>query len=40
MRNGDFRERVRYLSLDLWAIRPSEFVGTRRKTVLRGEGNA
>ena len=40
VRNGDFRERVRHFSLDLRAIRPSEFVGTRRKAVLCGEGNA
>ena len=40
VRNGDFRERVRHFSLDLLAIRPSEFVGTRRKAVLHGEGNA
>ena len=40
MRNGDFRERVRHFSLDLQAIRPSEFVGTIRKAVLCGKGNA
>ena len=40
MRNGDFRERVRHFSLDLRAIRPSEFVGTRRKVVLHDERNA
>ena len=39
VRNGDFRERVRHFSLNLRAIRPSEFVGARRKAVLRGEGN-
>ena len=35
-----FRERVCGFSLGLRAIRPSEFVGARRKAVLRGEGNA
>ena len=35
----DFRERRTY-SLDFWEIRPSEFVGTRRKTVLRDEAYA
>ena len=34
------RERVCAFSLRLRAIRPSEFIGTRRKVVLRGEGNA
>ena len=33
------RERVCAFSLRLWAIRLSEFVGTRRKVVLRDEGN-
>ena len=33
-------ERVRDFSLDFWLIRPSKFFGARRKTVLRGEGNA
>ena len=32
-----FRERERDFSLDLRAIRPSEFVGTRRKVALRRE---
>ena len=27
-------------SLGFWAIRPSEFAGTRRKVVLRSEGFA
>ena len=40
MRNGEFRERVRHFSLDLRAIRPSEFIGTRRKVVLHDDGNA
>ena len=40
MRNGDFRESVRHFYLDLRAIRPSKFVGIRRKAVLHGEGNA
>ena len=35
-----FRERECDFSLGFWAIQPSEFVGTRRKAVLRGEGNA
>ena len=45
-RNGVFyfleRERAResHFSLDLRAIRPSDFFGARRKAVLRGEGNA
>ena len=34
------RERESHFSLDLRAIRPLEFVGTRRKVVLCGEGNA
>ena len=34
------RESVCAFSLRLRAIRPSEFVGTRKKVVLRGEGNA
>ena len=34
------RERKCDFSLDFWTIRPSEFVGTRSKVVLRGEGNA
>ena len=33
-----FRERVSSFSLNLWQIRPSKFVGTRRKVVLRGAG--
>ena len=33
------RERE-YFSLDLYAIQLSEFVGTRRRTALRGEGFA
>ena len=32
--------RVSSFSLDLWAIRPSEFFGVRRKAVLRGEAYA
>ena len=28
------------LSLDFWAIRPSEFFGTKRKVALRGEAYA
>ena len=32
-----FSERVSSFSLDLWAIRPSEFFGARRKVVLRRE---
>ena len=35
-----FLERVSNFSLGLRTIRPSEFFGARRKTVLRGEGNA
>ena len=35
-----FRERVSHFSLDLRAIRPSEFFGTRRKVVLRIEAYA
>ena len=37
-KNGGFRERR--TSLDFWEIRPSEFVGTRSKAVLRSEGFA
>ena len=33
-------ERVSNFSLDLWKIRPSVVLGTRRKTALRGEGFA
>ena len=33
-------ERESHFSLKYRAIRPSELVGTRRKVVLRGEGNA
>ena len=32
--------RVSDFSLGFWAIRPSEFVETRRKVVLRSEGFA
>ena len=32
------REGPRSFSLDFWEIRPSEFVGTRSKAVLRSEG--
>ena len=35
-----FSERVSSFSLDLRAIRPSEFFGVRRKVVLRGEAYA
>ena len=35
-----FSSRERDLSLNLWAIRPSEFDGERRKAILRGENNA
>ena len=35
-----FRERVCNFSLDLWDIRQSAVSGTRRRTVLRGEGFA
>ena len=35
--NGVFRVRERDFSLDSQAIRPSEFVGTRRKVALRSE---
>ena len=35
-----FRVRVRDFSLGFWAIRPSEFVGTRSKVVLLSEGFA
>ena len=38
--NGVFRVRERDLSLDSRAIRPSEFVGTRRKVALRSEAYA
>ena len=37
---SDFRERQTSLSLEFQEIRPSEFVGTRRKVVLRGEAYA
>ena len=37
---SDFRERRTSFSLDFREIRPSEFVGTRRKVVLRGEAYA
>ena len=33
-----FRERTSYFSLEIWAIRPSEFVGTRSKVVLLSKG--
>ena len=36
----EFRERMCAFSLDSRAIRPSEFFGTRRKVVLRGEAYA
>ena len=32
-----FLERVCSFSLGFWAIRPSEFVGTRKKVALRSE---
>ena len=35
-----FRERVSSFSLSFYAIRPSEFVGTRGKVVLLSEGFA
>ena len=35
-----FRERISNFSLDLRAIRPSEFFGARRKVALRGEAFA
>ena len=35
-----FRVRERDFSLGFRAIRLSEFVGTKRKVILRGEGNA
>ena len=35
-----FRERVSRFSLNFWQIRPSKFVGTRRKVVLRRAGYA
>ena len=35
-----FSLRERDFSLNFWAIRPSEFVGTRRKVVLREEAYA
>ena len=38
--NGGFREKVSDFSLDLRQIRPSAVFGTRRRTVLRGEGFA
>ena len=34
------RERECVFSLRLRAIQPSEFVGTKRKVILRSEGNA
>ena len=36
----EFRERIPDFSLKYLAIRPSEFFGTRRKAVLRGEAYA
>ena len=36
----DFREKTSNFSLKYREIRPSEFVGTRRKAALRIEGNA
>ena len=39
-KNGGFRERRTSFSLDFREIRPSEFVGTRSKAVLRSEGFA
>ena len=36
----EFRERRCAFSLDLRVIRPSEFIGTRRKVALRGEAYA
>ena len=35
-----FRERISNFSLDLRAIRPSEFFGARRKVALRSEAYA
>ena len=35
-----FRERMCHFSLRFWAIEQSEFIGTRRKVVLRSEGFA
>ena len=35
-----FRETISNFSLDLRAIRPSEFFEARRKVILRGEDNA
>ena len=39
-KNGGFRERRTSFSLDFREIRPSKFVGTRSKAVLRSEGFA
>ena len=39
-KNGGFRERMTFFSLDFREIQPSEFAGTRSKTVLRSEGFA
>ena len=38
--NLSFSERESHFSLKYWAIQPSEFFGTRRKVVLRGEAYA
>ena len=35
-----FSERISTFSLELWEIRPSVVVGTRREAALRGEGFA
>ena len=40
MRFVIFSERVRDFSLDFWLVRLSDSFETRRKVVLRGEGNA
>ena len=40
LRHFVFRERSLDFSLESWAIRPSTVFGTRRTTVLRGEGLA
>ena len=39
-RNGGFRERVSDFSLRSRAIRPLDFNGARRESVLRGAGYA
>ena len=39
-KNGDSRERVSDLSLEIHAIGPLDFDGARRENVLRGAGYA